>query len=117
MSRKLARVSGFRVGPLLILLTILAGAAMVRAQQTPEQSSPHKSSWGPQSATKQQRNPQSSSQQSNSQQSGSQEASPEEIGPVRKPKVKDYKNWTFNVGGGASLTNGATGNFVRGGGG
>ena len=31
--------------------------------------------------------------------------------------MKEYKNWTFNVGGGASLTNGQTAQFVRGGGG
>jgi hypothetical protein len=36
---------------------------------------------------------------------------------VRKPKVKEYKSWAINVGGGASLTNGNTRNFVRGGGG
>ncbi len=37
--------------------------------------------------------------------------------PGRKPKVKDYQNWAFNVGGGASLTAGTTKTFVRGGGG
>jgi hypothetical protein len=40
----------------------------------------------------------------------------EEIG-TRKPKGKPYDKWSFNVGGGASLTNGTTRNFVRGGGG
>src|ERR1700757_175619 len=40
----------------------------------------------------------------------------EEIG-MRKPKPKEYKKWSFNAGGGASLTNGTTRNFVRGGGG
>jgi len=94
---------------LLISLTILAGAAGVRAQQTPE-----KSSSGAQQPPVTQ---QPSSQQPVNPQASSQEASPEEIGPVRKPKPKEYKNWTFNVGGGASLTNGATANFVRGGGG
>lgn len=100
MSRKFATVSGFRVALawMTITVTILAGAATVYAQQTPEQSS-------------------STTQQPTAQQQPSQEASPEEIGPVRKPKPKDYKNWVFNVGGGASLTNGNTQNFVRGGGG
>ena len=49
-------------------------------------------------------------------QSSSQEASTEETTRTRKAKVHDYKNWTFNVGGGASLTNGTTTKFVRGGG-
>ncbi len=40
----------------------------------------------------------------------------EEIG-TRKPKGRAYDKWSFNVGGGASLTNGTTRNFVRGGGG
>jgi hypothetical protein len=59
--------------------------------------------------------PQSGDQQSGNQQSSSQEASPEEI-PGRKPKAPEYKNWVFNVGGGASLTNGSTRDYVRGGG-
>jgi hypothetical protein len=97
MSRKFATVSGFRVALTLISVTILTGTATVHAQQTPAQPAPQ--------------------QQPDNQQSSSQQTSPEEIGPTRKPKVKDYKNWTFNVGGGASLTNGNTRNFVRGGGG
>src|ERR1022692_2956528 len=103
MSRKFATVSGFRVVLALISVTILAGATTVHAQQTPAQPPPPA--------------PQPHAQQPGNQQSSSQEASPEEIGPTRKPKVKEYKNWTFNVGGGASLTNGATRTFVRGGGG
>jgi hypothetical protein len=103
MSRKFATVSGFRVVLALISVTILAGATTVHAQQTPAQPPPPA--------------PQPQAQQPSNQQSSSQEASPEEIGPTRKPKVKEYKNWTFNVGGGASLTNGATRTFVRGGGG
>ena len=34
-----------------------------------------------------------------------------------RPSRKDYKNWAYNVGGGASLTNGNTAHYVRGGGG
>jgi opacity protein-like surface antigen len=104
MSRKFARVSAFRVVRALISWTILAGAATVHAQQTPAQPPPPAQ-------------PPSAQQQPDTQPSSGQEASPEEIGPTRKPKIKDYKNWTFNLGGGASLTNGTTRNFVRGGGG
>ncbi len=92
--------------------TILAGATTVHAQQTPAQ----------QPATKQPPAQQPPAQEPSAQpqpakpQSGAQEASPEEINPVHKVKVKDYKNWVFNVGGGASLTNGNTAKFVRGGG-
>src|SRR3984957_2733604 len=113
MSRKFARVSGFRVVLAVMAVAILAGAAVAHAQQTPEQSSSSTQSSTQQPAAQQQ----PSTQQSGNQQTSNQEASPEEIGPVRKPKVKGYKNWAFNVGGGGSLTNGATGNFVRGGGG
>ena len=103
MIRKFAMVLGFRVVPALILATILAGASTVHAQQTPAQSPPAQQ---PPAQT-----------QPDSQQSSTQEATPEESQPGRKIKVKEYKNWTFNVGGGASLTNGNTKNFVRGGGG
>jgi hypothetical protein len=118
MSRKFARVSGFRVVLSVMAVTILAGAAVVHAQQTPEQSSSSPQSSSQQPAAQQPPSTQQSgNQQTSTQQTSNQEASPEEIGPVRKPKVKGYKNWAFNVGGGGSLTNGATGNFVRGGGG
>jgi opacity protein-like surface antigen len=119
MSRKFARDSGFRVVLAVIAVTILTGAAVAHAQQTPEQSSSSTQSSSQQpSASQPPVNQQPSAQQQPSnQQTSNQEASPEEIGPVRKPKPKEYKNWVFNFGGGASLTNGATGNFVRGGGG
>jgi opacity protein-like surface antigen len=54
-------------------------------------------------------------QQPSSQESSNQEASPEET--AKRPKPKNYKNWNFNVGGGANLTNGTTKTFVRSGGG
>jgi opacity protein-like surface antigen len=113
MIRKFATVPGFRVALTLILLTILAGATTVHAQQTPAQQPPAQ----PPADQKQPDNPPSTAQQSSTQQPSTQEASPEDLGPGRKVKVKDYKNWTFSAGGGASLTNGTTKNFVRGGGG
>jgi hypothetical protein len=106
MIQKFATVPWFRVVLTLILATILAGATSVHAQQTPAQ----------QPAEQQPPAQQPSAQpQPDSQKSGVQESSSEEI-PGRKPKVKDYKNWVFNAGGGASLTNGTTAKFVRGGG-
>jgi opacity protein-like surface antigen len=39
-----------------------------------------------------------------------------EVSSSRRVKPKDYKNWTFNVGGGSSLPHGTTDFFVRGGG-
>jgi len=107
MIRKFATVPEVRIGLTLILVTILAGATTVHAQ-TPAQQPPTQQPPAQQ---------QPDNQQSGSQQSSTQEASPEEIGPTRKAKVKEYKNWTFNAGGGASLTNGTTRTFVRGGGG
>jgi Outer membrane protein beta-barrel domain len=121
MSRKFARVPEFRVALACITITgtILAGAGMAYAQQTPEPSSSNSQQQPAtrQSSSQQTSPPPTNTPQTSTSQTSNQEASTEEVGPVRKPKVKDYKNWAFNVGGGASLTNGATGNFVRGGGG
>ena len=111
MRGKFATVSGCRVVLAMILATILAGATTVHAQETPPQSPPP----AQQPPAQQSGDQPSASQQSGNQQSSSQEASPEEI-PGRKPKAPEYKNWVFTVGGGASLTNGSTKNYVRGGG-
>jgi len=90
--------------PRLVLMIILAAAAALHAQQVP----------APAPAEPQ---PQTQEQQPANQQSSSQEASPEEIERPTKKKASEYNKWTFNVGGGASLTNGTTRKFVRGGGG
>jgi len=111
MIRKFAAVPGVRVVPTLILAATLVGALTVHAQQTPAQQPPAQAPAQP-SQTQQ---PQAQ-QPADSQQSG-QEATPGEIGLARKPKVKLYKNWVYNVGGGASLLDGTTQTFVRGGGG
>jgi len=116
MIRKFATVPGFRVALGLILATILAGATSVHAQQTPAQE-PQPQQPPAQQPPAQQPPAQTGGQQSGTQQSGTQEATPEESMPGRKPKVKDFKNWVFNVGAGASLTNGTTAKFARGGGG
>ena len=102
MIQKFATVPGFRVALVLTLATILAGAASVHAQQTPTQ---------PPSAQQPPATPPGDNQQSSSQ-----EASPEETARAPKVKIKEYKNWVFNVGGGADLPSGTTKNFVRGGG-
>lgn len=98
MIRKFVTVSGL---PFLILATLLAASAAVHAQQ-PQTSAPEQ---------------QPQTQQPENQQSSSQEAPPEEIDRRAKAKGNQYKKWSFNVGGGASLTNGTTQKFVRGGGG
>jgi len=103
MIRKFATVPGFRVVLAgMFWATILAGTSTVRAQQTPDQQNPAQPSQA---------------QPPDNQQSSSQEAPPEEPQSRRRAKPRDYKNWTFNVGGGASLTNGTTKSFVRSGGG
>src|SRR5215475_12795166 len=99
MIGKFAAVPGTRVVPVLALfLTILAPAKIVRAQQPPPQPAPAQQPPAPTTET-----PQSSSQET---------AEEETIGK-RKPKVHDYKNWTFNIGGGASMVGGSTDTFVR----
>jgi hypothetical protein len=109
MIRKFARVPGCRVALALILVTILVGATTVHAQQTPAQQPP--------AQPPAQQPPAAAQPQPDNQSSGVQEASPEETAPGRKLKVKDYRNWAFNVGAGANLTSGTTKTFVRGGGG
>lgn len=93
---------GFGLG-LALFLTVLTAAS--HAQQAGSQTAPAQQPAGPPPAA----------QQPASQPSG-QEASPEES-TSRKVKPHDYRNWSFNIGGGASLTNGTTTKFVRGGGG
>lgn len=88
--------------PSLALFAMLMSADVVHAQQTPAPSP----AQSPQAA-----------QPSQDQQSSSQETAPEDIDRPTRKKVKGYDKWTFNVGGGASLTNGTTRKFVRGGGG
>lgn len=100
MIRKFATVSGL---PSLVLIAMMAAAAAVHAQQNPSQQPPDQA-------------PQAEQQPQN-QQSSSQEATPEEIERPNRNKGNEYKKWTFNAGGGASLTNGTTQKFVRGGGG
>jgi hypothetical protein len=121
MIRKFATVPGFGVALGLILAAILAGATTVHAQQpSTQQPADQPAAQQPtdQPAAPQQPAAQPPANQPPATQSpGTQEASPEDIGPSHKIKVKDYKNWVFNAGGGASLTNGNTMNFVRGGGG
>jgi opacity protein-like surface antigen len=84
---------------------ILAGAATLVAQQAPAQPPTQQAPAQPAAA-----------QKPDTQQPNSQEASPEESTSRRKVKPRDYKNWSFNVGGGASVDNGATKTYVRGGG-
>jgi hypothetical protein len=102
MIRKFAAVPGNTVARAALMLIILAGTATLGAQtaQQPDSSQPAQSQSQP------------AQQQPDNPQAGSQET---EV-PVRKPKPKAYKNWTFNVGGGGSLTNGTTTQFARGGG-
>jgi opacity protein-like surface antigen len=106
MIRKLATIS--RLGLVLsaISVTILAEVATVHAQQTQTPPVQPPATDQSQAQPQQPENPPPSSQ----------EATPDELS-VRKKKPKDYKNWTFNVGGGASATNGTTKKYVRSGGG
>ena len=106
MIRKFATVTRVQFVRGMFLATILAGAAAVQAQQEP----------APPAAPPTQSQPPAQPQQPSDQQSSSSQEPSDEIG-MRKPKPKEFNDWSFNVGGGASLTSGATKNFVRGGGG
>jgi hypothetical protein len=113
MFRKLAAVAGLRVVLAGMFVTILAGTPTVCAQQAATQPTPVQQTQDQQTPVQ----PSQAQQQTDSQQSSSQEAPPEESTSRRRAKPREYKNWTFNAGGGASLTNGTTRTFVRGGGG
>ncbi|HEX3821999.1 MAG TPA: outer membrane beta-barrel protein [Candidatus Sulfotelmatobacter sp.] len=106
MIRKFRAVPQFDAVLKPALMMILAGTATLFAQQT--QPTP---SQQPQTQQPRTQQPQVQQPESN------QEATPEESTPIRKSNANQYNKWTFNVGGGASLTNGNTANFVRSGGG
>jgi hypothetical protein len=122
MIRKLATTSMLRFALSAVLLMILTGVRALEAQQTESQpqSQPATSDQPPaqqQQPDTQPQPPQTQPQTAPASPPASgQEASPEELS-VRKKKPKDYKNWTFNVGGGASATSGTTEKYVRSGGG
>jgi hypothetical protein len=94
MTRKFVLVPSVAISLFISFIVLIAGTT-VHAQQTPTEPS--------------------TAQQPDSQ--STQEPSIEESTSHRRVKVPNYKKWNFNVGGGASLTNGTTNNFVRGGGG
>ena len=102
MIRKCRAVSGFRKISFAVFIALLAAVPALQSQQTQSPATPPAS--GQQPAQEQQS-------------SSSQEASQEETTRPPKVKVRDYKKWSFNVGGGASLPTGATNTYVRGGGG
>lgn len=122
MIRKFVTVPAFRAVPaVMFLATVLAGATMVSAQQTPTPPSDQSQSQ-PAQAPQDQAQPaqapstQAPQAQQPAEQSSSPEASDEDTMRRRKLKPHDYKNWNFNAGGGASLTNGTTRIYARGGG-
>lgn len=94
-------VRGGRVALAMCFGTILWGTATLKAQQAPQ--------------TPAEQTPAQPSAES--QQPDIQEAQPDESSSRRRARVRDYKKWAINLGGGASLTNGTTFTYVRGGGG
>src|SRR5215469_4131751 len=106
MIRKFRVVPRFGIVSCALLVALLAGSPNLYSQQ-PSTEQP---------AQQQQAQPQKSEQpQAQQPAPSSQEAAQEETENGRKKKVKEYKNWTFNAGGGINLPNGNTRNFVRGG--
>jgi opacity protein-like surface antigen len=118
MIRKPAVFSASRTVRSVFLIAILAGAVTALAQ-TPDQASPDQQNSAQQSSAQQPQSgqqPQSAQQPANSQ-SGNEEATPEEATPRHRVKPKEFKNWNYNVGGGANVNGGTTKQFVVGGGG
>jgi opacity protein-like surface antigen len=115
MIRKFTVIPGFWVVQAVICFLMTLGGSAVFAQLASAQGTSDQTS-AQQPAAQQPAAQQPADQQSQSQ-SSSQEASPEEVPVHRRVKPKEYKNWNFNVGGGANLTGGTTERFVIGGGG
>jgi opacity protein-like surface antigen len=92
----------------LLVLTMLPGAQAF-AQTAPAGQTP--ASETPAPATQQ-----PAAQQPAAQQPASGQEPADEESTQRKPKPRDYKNWTFNVGAGANVDSGTTKTWVRGGG-
>jgi len=86
-------------------------AQQPQTQESQTQQSPAQPQQGQTPQSPSQTQTQSPADQSN------QEATEEETARQRRVKPRDFKNWNFNVGGGASLTSGKTKEFARGGGG
>ena len=114
MIRKFATIPGFGLFQFAILVSMLTGVETVHAQQ-PSTQQPSTQQPSAQQPSAQQPAPQSQTQQPD--QSSSQEAPPEQTTRSRRKKANEYKNWVFNVGGGANLPSGTTKTYVRGGGG
>jgi opacity protein-like surface antigen len=117
MTQKFAAVPVVRIVLGLTFSVTILAAAVLHAQQDPGASSPQGASSQPSSQTQQAPAQQPQTQTPADQQAGSQEANPSEI-PMsqRRVKPREFKNWNFNVGGGAALYDGTTRQYVRGGG-
>lgn len=100
MIQKFATIPGLTLCQATSILIVLMGVASVHAQQAPSQAPPS-----------------AQTQQQPDQSSGSQESSSDETTTSRRTKKRDYKKWTFNIGGGANLPSSTTDTYVRGGGG
>ena len=97
-----------------VVLLLLLGIAG-QAQDAPAPQPPASQQQSAQPPAQQQ----PSGQQPSAQQptAPTQENPEEESTSRRKPRPHNYRNWTFNVGGGANLASGTTQTFVKGGGG
>lgn len=91
---------------LMLVLTIALGAQGF-AQETPAAQSPAAApaAQQPTAATPAPQPP-----------ANSQEPADEESTSLRKKRIHDYKNWSYNLGAGANVNSGTTKTFVRGGG-
>jgi len=114
MNRKSAEFSASSLVRALCWVAILSVAAL--AQTPDQQNSDQQNSAQPPAPQQGSDQQQGSAQQPASSQSGNEEATPEEATPRHRTKPKEFKNWNFNVGGGANVDSGPTKRFVRGGG-
>jgi hypothetical protein len=110
MMVKFARVTATASRLTLLVLIILLGAQGF-AQTAPTEQTPAPAPVAPAPAAQQPAPPTPVAKQPDA---GQEPA--DEISAARRKKVHDYKNWVFDVGGGANLVSGTTRDWVRGGG-
>jgi opacity protein-like surface antigen len=116
MIRKFAAVPTLRVALWSSFFLTILGSGL-QAQQTPAEPTPTPSTAPTDSKPSPSSAPSTAAPAQAPDQSSSSQEPADDTTPGRKLKVRDYRTWAFNVGGGADLGNGTTKTYVRGGGG
>ena len=113
MMAKFARVTA-TASRLTLLVLITLWGALGFAQTAPADQTGQTPATAP--AAQQPATPNPAAAGPAAQQPDASQEPADQISASRQKKVRDYKNWVFDVGGGANLVSGTTRDWVRGGG-